>query len=353
MNDLFKIKTKYRHQDYSESLYFKAKDNGDTITIEDIDYDAIKENFEYNYQNFNDNSLKLSDFDRFYKKEKHLLELHKDFVEYGIELYYKKSNNEYEHLYTAYIGSNKSVTKEELLGILRSDEEVDSSFDLENLKEAQFKAEAFYKKAFSYDNLSVAKLTEHSTEIVEHKKDLEYLIKEYDNKASDNYLIKFMKLYNFDKLGVIEKLAESKYKNLKKYYIPERRNFVLYANDGLKIDTNKIYSNEELAELANNNDVIIVDTSKFDSKAFTFEDSFCGATKAEINNVIKNNIDKEMLVNDYKEFMNYYNLAKIDIKLRLKEIKAENDEKIKDLNEEKRQGDKTLNLLEENYEMKL
>lgn len=345
MNDLFKIKDKFRHQSYSENLYFKTKDLGDSISIEDIDYDRSKKYFE-EYHN-------PEDFDRTYKKEKRLLELHKDFQEYGIELYYKNSYNEYEHLYTAYIGNRKSVTKQELLNILRNEEEVDGSFELEDLNNAKFEAVAFYKKALSKDNLSVAKLTEYSTKMVEHKKDLEYLIKEYDYKEKDGYLNKFIKLYDFDKLAVIEKLAESKFNNLKKYSIPERRNFIIFANDGLRIDTNKIYSNEELAELANNNDVIIVDTSKFDARAFAFEDSFCGATKAELNNVIKDNISKEMLKNDYKEFMEYYNLAKIDIKLRLKEIKAENDEKIKSLNEEKRQGDKTLNLLEENDEMKL
>ena len=347
MNELFTLRNKFKPHGYRDSMYFKTSVNGDVITVEDIDYEENKADY---FKNFGNNN---EEFQKEYKKTKHLLEVYEDYIEYNIELYCKsKYSQNYQHMYTAHIGCKKNITKDELLNILKSDEEVDNNFDVKDLDNVVFKAIGAHKVAF--DNLyGVAKITEETSKMVEQKNNLEYLISQFDNKSSGNYLKKFKNVYNFDRLGLLKKVAEGKFDKMAVYTVPSRRNFVVFGDESIKGYIDNVTSNTELYDLALKNKIILVDTSKFDTKSFAFEDSYCGVSNDEVNKVMLDNLDKQMLVNDYKEFIDYYNLAKIDIKLNLKEIKVETDAKIRSLQAEKKQGEKALNLLEENDEMKL
>ena len=75
-------------------------------------------------------------------------------------------------------------------------------------------------------------------------------------------------------------------------------------------------------------------------------DNASNITQKEIEKTIKSDITKEMLIDDYKEFMKYYKLNKIEIGMKVKELKAYNDKKIKEYADEKDEGEKTIKILD-------
>ena len=125
----------------------------------------------------------------------------------------------------------------------------------------------------------------------------------------------------------------------------------VYAEKGTKIDTEKVYTIEDLAKLHEDKSLTIIDSDNL--FYHSIKESSNNITQKEVDETIKNSITKEMLLDDYKEFMNYYNLSKIEIGLKLKENRKENEKEVKKLQKENQDGNNTLKLLDENKEMKL
>ena len=367
----FDIEPKYRHR----SLWFKGNFDGEKFTIGEIDEEKNKREYK--------------DYEGGYKKQKELFNAHKDYLSYELCFYgdMKNTETDFEDRFqrTVYIGKRTEITKEEVIKLWEKEAKNDTyeNWYLEHIKDIDWKTvkcdgiESQYYMQFDDYYVSTSKLTENATIIVKEKTALEKVIKDFDNKeiSVEKFLKEFLYIYHFNKGLVIDKIVKNRYKNPEKFQIETElkgpmsvwseghgRDFSyeitrsnkwldVYAEKGTKIDTEKVYTIEDLAKLHEDKSLTIIDSDNL--FYHSIKESSNNITQKEVDETIKNSITKEMLLDDYKEFMNYYNLSKIEIGLKLKENRKENEKEVKKLQKENQDGNNTLKLLDENKEMKL
>ena len=382
--EMFKLKFNYENDGRYYSMYFNAKVDGDVISVADLDDER--------------NQKKYADWDGGYKKQKEIFDAHKNYISYELIMTARvksdpeeleedeKNDPEYEYEWDNFvigveIGKRKSITRNELIKLIEEQIKNQSYLDRVDWNTAQFEVRSIYDLAFhdfteSYVRLS--DLTEMAMNLVKNKSILEKVITNLENKtlSTKQYLELFSKAYSWDNKVVVDKIIKNRFKNPQCFeiktdlngapllwseghgrdfsyeFIPTKKDLKVYAEVGTKIDTEKVYTKDEVKELLKDKNLIVVDDHGFwrsDSKIPNFASNI---TQKEVDRTIKESITKEMLMKDYKEFMNFYKLNKIEIGMKVKEIKAEKDKEIKKFREEKAEGDKAVKILDSHdYEL--
>jgi len=375
MDKMFNLKCDVRPRWHQSSLWFKGNFDGEKFTIEEIDENKNKQNYKDNEGG--------------YRKEKEYFDAHKDFLSYNLCFcgVMKNIKTGFDRGFerTINIGKKTEITKEEVIELWKKEaqNEINESWFLKHIKDVDWKTvkcdgfESKYDMQLYGRYISNSRLMEEATQIVEKKVAFEKVIKDFDNKeiSTEKFIKEFLDVYSFDKKMVIEKIVKNRYKNPEKFKIKTEfegpmsvwseghgRDFSyeitrsnkwldVYAEKGTKIDTEEKYTIEDLDKLKENKNLTIIDG--YDLFHHSIKESSNNITQKEVDEIIKNNITKEMLLNDYKGFMNYFNLSKIEIGLRLKENREKNEEEVKKLQEANQVGDNAIKLLDENKEMKL
>ena len=376
MDKLFSLTLNHQPDGRYRSLWLDANVDGGIITVGKLN----DEKNEYDYKNY----------EKGLAGEKEIFDAHKDYISYELSFraFVKGDEIEYDS-WTVDIGKRKSIAREELIELLKKEidsyDEYSKEYELDKLKRidwdtAQYQFRSMYDYTF-YDfnenRVYAPKLTEFATSIVENKSILEKIIKSFENADISNkqFLSLFFKAYSIDNKLLVDKIIKNRFKNPQTFEIktelagppslwteghgrdfsyqftPTKKHLTVYAEDGTTIDTNKVYTKEEVKQLMKDKKLIFV--YEYGLYGGKITDNTSNITQKEIDQTIRDNITKQMLLNDYKKFMNFYKLAKIEIGLKFKQLKEQNNKKVADLQQENTAGDKTIKLLEDNGDMKL
>lgn len=376
MDKLFSLTLNHQPEGRYRSLWFDANVDGETISVGKLN-DEKNEDYYKNYE-------------KGLAGKKEIFDVHKDYISYELLLEALVKSDEFEcGSWAVDIGKRKSITREELIELLKKEidsyDEYSKEYELDKLKRidwdtAQYRFRSMYDYAF-YDfnenRVYLSRLTEFAIEIVKNKSLLEKIIKSFENADISNkqFLSLFFKAYSIDNKLLVDKIIKNRLKNPQTFEIktelagppslwteghgrdfsyqftPTKKHLIVYAEDGTTIDTNKVYTKEEVKQLMKDKKLILV--YEYGLYGGKITDNTSNITQKEIDKTIRDNITKQMLLKDYKKFMNFYKLAKIEIGLKFKQLKEQNNKKVAELRRENTVSDNTIKLLDENEEMKL
>lgn len=334
------------------SLYFKAKLDNDGVSVAEED---IKKNMDGCYIG-----------KEYYAKYKEIFDLHKGYIGYDIDLLHPYGT------YSIKIGERQNISFKELFELIKKD--YPEYKDINEIKTSNFNFRAYYKSVFDFeyaDRISSEDLIKVATSVVEEKHNFEYLIANCKNKEVSNkkFIDKLKNQYSLNRDDVVESVANKRFANPKKYVIKTNlkgspivwseghggdfsyevtettRDFVVYADKSTNFDDKKTYSKKEIENLFNDKNFVVFDKEhSYHSSVFDI-DKHSNISKSEVYEIVRENVDENQIKNDYQDFMKYYELAKREIKYFNNLNKKKYEEKIKQIEIEKNQGDKAEEML--------
>ena len=340
-----------------------------------------KEQMKEHAPEYSGKNKEYESYERGLKGEKEIFNAHKDYISYELEV--EIPNDKYfdRDYYTVDIGHRESISKEELKDLILKEinsyenellaKEKRERLSLDNAKYSFRSLYDYANNDFHDKHISISKLTERAMELVKDKSYFESVIRHFANKnlSTKQYLKIFKKVYDYDKSVLLDIIIKNRFENPQSFEIktdlagppslwteghgrdfsyqftPTKKHLKVYAENGAKIDTKKVYTKDEVKELMKNNDFIVVDEYAllYNGRITDFTSNI---SYREINETLKGSITEKMFVEDYKDFMKFYKLNKIEIGLKVKELKAYNDKKIKEYADEKAEGDKAIKILD-------
>lgn len=355
MKKLIELNIEYKPFIKSSSQYYFGNDDGEFVTLGKVDKEKFKE--------------ELAGYGKdFIKEEIKAFKAHADFVEYDIEAYIDGQNGliYYDNVK---IGKKNKISKTELYKLFKNKciKNIDDNgkiIDKESFDKLKFTFHAIYPKVIKIND-SHEQIISKAKNLIENKKQLEFLIKNLNNKnLSDvEYLNNLQKVYSINIEKLFKLILKKHFKNPIKVTIntsipgspvleilgcgsdfsyimhDTKKRFNVYVEDGTIIDTNKIYTEEELSQL-------IKDTNALVSEPWS--DEFKNVNQTEIASLVRHNITKASLLYYYTEYLKYYKIAKLDIAFELNNKKSD-----KSIRKPINNADNTINELEKNSQKEL
>ena len=337
------------------SLYFKASVDKDGVSVAEEDVEKNMDGYYIGKE--------------YYAKYKEIFDLHKGYIGYDIEYWTEPYGFPYS---SVDIGKRQNITFKELFELIKKDYPECKSVN--EIKKYRFDFKAYYKSVFDFeypDRISSEDLIKVATRVVEEKHNFEYLIANCKNKEVSNkeFIDKLKNQYSLYRDDVVESVANKRFANPKKYVIKTNlkgspivwseghgrdfsyeatettRDFVVYADKNTNFDDKKTYSKKEIENLLNDKNFVVFDKEhSYCSSVFDI-DEHSNISKSEVYEIVRENVDENQIKNDYQDFMKYYELAKREIKYFNNLNKKKYEEKIKQIEIEKNQGDKAEEML--------
>ena len=329
--------------------YYFANDNNDTISLGKLN--------EKSREGFFDGCD-----DEYIKNYEEKVKEHSDYIVYKVCAY-----KDGYFVNDVYVGNKKEISKQELYDLFNEKyKDEDIKLDKRTFNKYTFQFQEMYLTAV-YEDESQKRLIEIAKNAKNNKLKIQYLINKLNDKNVSNikYLEILKNIYRIDNKSVLDVVLNKYYKNPTKLRIntnikgsphlemlgygrdfsyimhDTKKSFDIYVENGVNIDTSKKYSKEEFISLVKQSKAIVVEP---------YNDEILNISETKLAKIIRSNITKEQLLDDYAKYMYYYNLVKLEVTYGLKKHKKTIQTKINKLKGKIKEGNKMVNTLKDDKE---